>query len=159
MADFIEPSVLRCCFLAPYVPLRARSKCKRVCHVIPLRPCPGLALGYDIFQDCDELEGGAGKDKYVEDGVHVAVLLAKAVEDGAHGVGKASCQNPVEAVNGDGLYGGLDGNDYAPADSDVACHGDNGELLKVDGCKHSGEDGKSPHYSKDGPAPAGRDLS
>ena len=28
-----EPSVLRCCILAPYVPLRARSKCKRVCRV------------------------------------------------------------------------------------------------------------------------------
>ena len=87
--------------------------------------------------------------------MHVAVFPAQAIENSAHRISDAACQQPDQAGNGDCLEHRVRRQHHAPAHADVADHGKHGVLLQINGGKDDRHDRNGPHPSEQRPAPGG----
>lgn len=110
---------------------------------------------YDVEENTNKLHHGAREDEDMEDRMHVAMLLADAVENSADRVGNAAKQEPEEPGEGDRFNGSLGGEQNAPAHSNVAAHGEFGVFFEVDRGKDGRQCRAAPNDAENDPSPSG----
>ena len=91
-------------------------------------------------------------DKYMEHGVHIALLLPHAVKNRADGVAYSAEEEESDSPFADDRHKLRQNGDYAPPEGNVKDHAEHLIFFEVYSRERDAECGKSPYYAKVRPA-------